>query len=136
MSDGAESSIESEEEEQSDEKLDIWGDDDDDDDKEIEKDKNEKKEDKKITKNQENDKKKKKENIFNSKTKNYREKIELKILYIQMELCGNKTLRDAIDNNLLNADDIKWKYISQLLEAIQYVHARGCIHRDLKQKKK
>ena len=132
MSDGAESSIESEEEEQSDEKLDIWGDDDDDDDKEIEKDKNEKKEDKKITKNQENDKKKKKENIFNSKTKNYREKIELKILYIQMELCGNKTLRDAIDNNLLNADDIKWKYISQLLEAIQYVHARGCIHRDLK----
>ena len=49
-----------------------------------------------------------------------------------MELCGNKTLREAIDNNQLKTDDIKWKYISQLLLAIQYVHSNGFIHRDLK----
>ena len=45
-----------------------------------------------------------------------------------MELCGNKTLRYAIDNNQLKTDDIKWKYISQLLEAIQNLPARKCYH--------
>ena len=111
--------------------MDIWGEDDEDEDEndEKEKEKEKEEEDKKI-KNE--DKKKVKENKYNSKIRNNKEKIQLKILYIQMELCGNKTLRYAIDNNQLKTQDIKWKYISQLLEAIQYVHARGCIHRDLK----
>ena len=112
------------------EKLDIWGDDDEDEDEKEEENKKQKKEGKDLTKNE--DKKKTKENKFNSKIRNNRDKKEVKILYIQMELCGNKTLRDAIDNNQLKTDDIKWKYISQLLEAIHYVHERGCIHRDLK----
>ena len=123
MSDGMDSSNE-EENEQENEKLDIWGDDDDEEEEE------KKEEIKNELKNK--DKKKTKGNIHNSKTMNIKEKKEVKILYIQMELCGNKTLRYAIDNNQLKTDDIKWKYISQLLEAIQYVHARGCIHRDLK----
>ena len=126
LSDGIDSSEEDDEENQ---KLDIWGEDDEDEDENDEKEKEKEEEDKKI-KNE--DKKKVKENKYNSKIRNNKEKIQLKILYIQMELCGNKTLRYAIDNNQLKTQDIKWKYISQLLEAIQYVHARGCIHRDLK----
>ena len=131
MSDGIDSS--SDENEDGNERLDIWGDDDEDEEK-SESEKEEHKSNKKLEKNNENkfNKKKDKDNIFNSKLRNNREKIELKILYIQMELCGNKTLRYAIDNDQLKKDDIKWKYITQLLEAIQYVHAKGCIHRDLK----
>ena len=132
LSDGIDSS--SEENDEENKKLDIWGEDDeeeeDEDDNEERNKEKEKEEKNKISKFE--DKKKVKENKFSSKNRNNREKIELKILYIQMELCGNKTLRYAIDNNQLKTDDIKWKYISQLLEAIQYVHARGCIHRDLK----
>ena len=132
LSDGVDTSSEEEEEEEEEEKenqkLDIWGDDDEDEEEEK---KEKEKEEKKIAKKNE-DKNKKNESKLNYKSRNNREKNEIKILYIQMELCGNKTLRYAIDNNQLKTDDIKWKYISQLLEAIQYVHARGCIHRDLK----
>ena len=133
LSDGVDtSSEEEEEEEEENQKLDIWGDDDEDEEEEkSEKVKENKKEEQKVIKKAE-DKKKKNESKLNNKIRSNKEKIQLKILYIQMELCGNKTLRYAIDNNQLKTDDIKWKYISQLLEAIQYVHARGCIHRDLK----
>ena len=112
--------------------LDIWGQDDENEEEEESENENEKKKSNKIEKNKVDIKKRSDDNIFNSKSKNNRDRIELKILYIQMELCGNKTLRDAIDNNLLKTDDIKWKYIYQLLEAIKYIHDRGCIHRDLK----
>ena len=124
LSDGIESSDEE------DEKLDIWGQDDENEEEEESEDKNKKNQ--KIEKNKIDIKKRSDVNIFNSKSRNNKDRIDLKILYIQMELCGNKTLRDAIDNNLLKTDDIKWKYIYQLLEAIKYIHDRGCIHRDLK----
>ena len=124
LSDG----IESDEE---DEKLDIWGQDNESEEEEKSESEDEKKNNKKIEKNKLEIKKRSDDNMFNSK-RNNKDKIELKILYIQMELCGNKTLRDAIDNNQLKTDDIKWKYIYQLLEAIKYIHDRGCIHRDLK----
>ena len=130
LSDGIDSD---EEDEKSDGKIDVWGEDDDEDeDEEKSESEKETKKNKKVEKNKIDNKKRSEDNIFNSKFKNNREKIELKILYIQMELCGNKTLRYAIDNNQLKTDDIKWKYISQLLEAIKYIHDRGCIHRDLK----
>ena len=129
----------SEEESSSDEKdkkVNIWDDDDDEkesDEEDDDSDSEKRKDIKKNYKNNKNEKDQKKNKmIINSKSKNKKEKLGLKILYIQMELCGNKTLREAIDNNQLKTDDIKWKYISQLLLAIQYVHSNGFIHRDLK----
>ena len=122
-------------------KINIWDDDDNDDEEEDEKESDEDEEESEDEKNKNNIKNKdykkeresdKKKSRINYKSKSKKEKIGIKILYIQMELCGKQTLREAIDNNRLKTDDIKWKYINQLLEAILYVHSNGFIHRDLK----
>ena len=79
-------------------------------------------------------KKKKKVKIYN-KSKIYKQNKKngkIKILYIQMELCENKTLRDAIDKGQLKTNDSKWRLISQILEGVKYIHDNGYIHRDLK----
>ena len=54
------------------------------------------------------------------------------ILYIQMEYCPNKTLREAIDEKMLPDSETCWKLFRQIVEGLVYVHSQGMIHRDLK----
>lgn len=56
-----------------------------------------------------------------------------------MEFCEGKTLREAIDDNLLvqkdeekDKDKIKLKLINQLLDVFVYIHSKNLIHRDIK----
>ena len=55
----------------------------------------------------------------------------IKTIYIQMEYCEGKTLREAIDNKILSIEQ-KWKLITQILEGVRFIHSKGLIHRDLK----
>ena len=78
---------------------------------------------------EEKNKNRNKINKFRDKNKKKKKK---EVLYIQMELCKNNTLRDAIDKGQLKENDIKWKLISQILEGVEYIHSNSYIHRDLK----
>ncbi len=56
-----------------------------------------------------------------------------------MEFCEGKTLREAIDDNLLvskeeenEKDKIRLKLINQLLDVFLYIHSKNLIHRDIK----
>ncbi|GET03001.1 serine/threonine-protein kinase [Rhizophagus clarus] len=53
-----------------------------------------------------------------------------RILYIQMEYCENKTLRDIIDTGM--NEDEGWKIFRQIVEGLAHIHRQGTIHRDLK----
>lgn len=51
-------------------------------------------------------------------------------LFIQMEFCSGKSLRDIIDSG--NVGQLYWTYFSQIVDGVQYIHEQGLIHRDLK----
>lgn len=53
-----------------------------------------------------------------------------RVLYIQMEYCEKKTLRDIIDDGVDEED--AWKLFRQILEGLVHIHSQGMIHRDLK----
>lgn len=67
----------------------------------------------------------------NTETRREEKKARLKTLYIQMEYCEGKTLREAIDNKILTTEQ-KWKLITQILEAVRFIHSKKLIHRDIK----
>ncbi|KAF1964275.1 kinase-like protein [Bimuria novae-zelandiae CBS 107.79] len=54
------------------------------------------------------------------------------ILYIQMELCEKRTLRDLIRQGLYDDPDEVWRLFRQMLEGLAHIHSHGIIHRDLK----
>nr|OQO18636.1 hypothetical protein B0A51_14368 [Rachicladosporium sp. CCFEE 5018] len=54
----------------------------------------------------------------------------LSTLYIQMEYCERRTLRDYI-LRVINEEDA-WRFIRQVTEGLAHVHSHGIIHRDLK----
>ena len=57
------------------------------------------------------------------------------ILYIQMEFCEKRTLREPIDSGDLVSNRLRmWKLFRQTVEGIYYFHSKGVIHRDLKVK--
>jgi translation initiation factor 2-alpha kinase 4 len=51
-------------------------------------------------------------------------------LYIQMELCDLRSLRDVIHKGL-NEEDT-WRFLRQITEGLAHIHAAQIIHRDLK----
>jgi translation initiation factor 2-alpha kinase 4 len=46
-------------------------------------------------------------------------------LYIQMEYCPNKTLRDLIDEKVMSNPEAVWRLFRQTLEAIAEIHRKG-----------
>ncbi|KAL8779084.1 MAG: hypothetical protein Q9213_007112 [Squamulea squamosa] len=53
-------------------------------------------------------------------------------LYIQMEYCEKKTLRDVIKSNIYDKDEEIWRYFRQILQGLVHVHSASIVHRDLK----
>ncbi|OBT84497.1 PEK/GCN2 protein kinase [Pseudogymnoascus sp. 03VT05] len=68
-----------------------------------------------------------------SRTRSDSRPASITVLYIQMEYCEGKTLRDVIKRGSLldNVDEI-WRLLRQLLEALKYLHGNNVVHRDLK----
>lgn len=56
-------------------------------------------------------------------------------LFIQMQLCKKKSLKDWLKDNVNNRPrDAVIHMFDQIVQAVEYVHEQGLIHRDLKVK--
>lgn len=53
-------------------------------------------------------------------------------LFIQMEFCENKTLREAIDNGAISDEQVAKHMFHQIVEGVSQIHSKNIIHRDLK----
>lgn len=53
-------------------------------------------------------------------------------LYIQMQLCKKESLKEWLQENLKRDYSDILNMFKQILSAVEYVHLRGLIHRDLK----
>lgn len=53
-----------------------------------------------------------------------------RVLYIQMEYCEKKSLKNIIAEGVDEAE--AWRIFKELLEGLAYIHSQGMIHRDLK----
>lgn len=53
-------------------------------------------------------------------------------LYIQMQLCSKESLKDWLCNNPERNRFAVLNIFEQIVDAVEYVHFRGLIHRDLK----
>lgn len=60
------------------------------------------------------------------------QRVNRQYLYIQMEYCGGKTLKDLIDNGLYQNQDRVWSLFREILQGLNHIHEQGMIHRDLK----
>lgn len=54
------------------------------------------------------------------------------ILYISMEYCEKRTLRDLIKRDLHKDNDEIWRLFRQILEGLSHIHGLNVVHRDLK----
>jgi len=54
------------------------------------------------------------------------------VLYISMEYCEKRTLRDLIKRNLYKDNDEIWRLFRQVLEGLVHIHGLNVVHRDLK----
>ncbi|RDW70020.1 putative cpc-3 protein [Coleophoma crateriformis] len=54
------------------------------------------------------------------------------ILYISMEYCEKRTLRDLIKRGLYKDNDEIWRLFRQVLEGLVHIHGLNVVHRDLK----
>ncbi|KAH8600853.1 kinase-like protein [Bisporella sp. PMI_857] len=54
------------------------------------------------------------------------------ILYISMEYCEKRTLRDLIKRDLHRNDEEIWRLFRQVLEGLVHIHGLNVVHRDLK----
>ncbi|CAK7565157.1 MAG: eukaryotic translation initiation factor 2-alpha kinase [Sporothrix epigloea] len=54
------------------------------------------------------------------------------IMYISMEYCEKRSLRDLITRNLSKDTQEVWRLFRQLLEGLAHIHGLGIVHRDLK----
>lgn len=54
------------------------------------------------------------------------------ILYISMEYCEKRTLRDLIKRGLHRETDEIWRLFRQILEGMNHIHSLNVVHRDLK----
>jgi translation initiation factor 2-alpha kinase 4 len=66
----------------------------------------------------------------NTSSEESRRSSRVRVLYIQMEYCEKKTLRDIIDEGIDEQEG--WRLFRQILEALVHIHSQGMIHRDLK----
>ncbi|KAI4279172.1 MAG: hypothetical protein L6R38_005099 [Xanthoria sp. 2 TBL-2021] len=53
-------------------------------------------------------------------------------LYIQMEYCEKKTLRDVIRSGIYDEVEEAWRYLRQILQGLVHIHSASIVHRDLK----
>lgn len=53
-------------------------------------------------------------------------------IYIQMEYCAGKTLKDLIEKGLYQNEDKVWCLFREILHGLNHIHEQGMIHRDLK----
>jgi serine/threonine protein kinase len=60
-----------------------------------------------------------------------RRDVPQQFLYIQMEFCGGKTLKDTIEAGLPKESEA-WRLLRQVIEGLEYIHNANLIHRDLK----
>ncbi|PNH45142.1 hypothetical protein VD0004_g2641 [Verticillium dahliae] len=54
------------------------------------------------------------------------------VLYISMEYCEKRTLRDLIARKLYQNNSELWRLFRQILEGLAHIHGLSIVHRDLK----